>query len=43
MRLEYLCDMELVYQEALGLGAKFVLIPRMAAKKEPAMVKAMGW
>lgn len=26
MRLEYLCDMELVYQDAPGLGAKFLLI-----------------
>lgn len=26
MRLEYLCDMELVYQEAPGLGAKFFLV-----------------
>lgn len=26
MQLEYLCDMELVYQEAPGLGDKFLLI-----------------
>ncbi|CAN5821188.1 hypothetical protein BH20CHL3_BH20CHL3_03860 [soil metagenome] len=26
MRLEYLCDMELVYQDAAGLGAKLLLI-----------------
>ncbi len=41
MRLEHLCDTELVYQEAPGLGRRISSFARMVVKKEAAMVRAL--